>query len=127
MAITKTNPVYAHLAYRRSVVVQLMDELRENYLALSSESPKKEILCGDVYQEDAIVPSDEIQLVLNELEEEAQGLEFQMRKFTFTQEEVTHGLLSSAKKAENDGGSKPKGAKKGRPKGSGTSQRGGSA
>lgn len=125
MAITKTNPAYAHLAYRRSIVVQLMDELRENYVALSSETPKKEILCGDVYQEDAIVPFDEIQLVISELEEEARGLEFQMRKFTFTQGEITHGLLSSTKATESDGGGKPKSAKKGRPKGSGTSQRGG--
>jgi len=118
MAITKTNPAYAHLAYRRAIVIQLVDELRENYLALSSEEPKKEVLCGDVYQEDSVVPPDELEMVIEELEQEALDLELEMRKFTFTQEQERHGLLSSKKaKARSEEGTEPsqgKGRRKGR-------------
>lgn len=125
MAFTKTNPAYAHLAYRHAIVVQLVDELRENYMALSSDEPRKGILCGEVYQEDATVPADEIQLVVEELEEEAHDLELEMRKFTFSQGQQTNGLLSSKKAKASVQDSSQASPKKGRRKGSGAGGRGG--
>lgn len=117
MPVTKTNAAYAHLAYRRSIVLQLVDELRESYLALSSEEPKKEVLCGDVYQEDAVVPPDELEQIIDELEQEGQNLELQMREFTFTQERQRHGLLSSKKAEASNEDGQGTSAKKGRRKG----------
>lgn len=116
MAIVRTNPAFAHLAYRRSIVVALVDELRENYMALSGDNPKKSIICPDVLQEDATVPEDEYLSVIEELELEAETLRLELMKFQFTKRE-TNGLLNRAQEEESGEGDGQAGARKGRKKG----------
>lgn len=67
----KTHPAYAQLAYRHSILAALVTELRDNYLALASDEPKKAIVCEEVFREDSVVPAEDIQTVVHELEEEA--------------------------------------------------------
>jgi hypothetical protein len=92
---TKTNPAYAELAWRRAIVVQLMDDLRENYLALSSSVPKKTIICEDVFREDSVVPEHALSTIYEELEREAENLKLELGKFSFGKVKEAHGLLSS--------------------------------
>ena len=100
MSTLKTNPAYAHLAWRRAIVVQLMDDLRENYLALSSSEPRKHIICEEVFREDSTVPEGAISAVYEELEQEAEQLRLELGKFSFGKVQEGHGLLNSGKKAE---------------------------
>jgi hypothetical protein len=115
MAIVRTNPAFAHLAYRRSIVVALVDELRENYMALSGDEPKKSIICPDVLQEDATVPEDEYLNVIEELELEAENLRLELMKFQFTKKE-SNGLLSRTEDEEASEGDDQAGSRKGRKK-----------
>lgn len=96
---TRTNPAYATLAYRKSVVRALVNHLREDYLALSSSTPSKELYCEDVYKVDSLVPPEAIQGIVEELEQEEQNIKLEMAKFSFDiQEKHSHGILSTKTK-----------------------------
>jgi hypothetical protein len=90
----RTNPAYAHLAYRRAIVVKLLDYLREEYLTLSSAEPRNELICDEVFSADAVVPAAEITLVAEELEQESEHLRLELGKFTFGKVQEEHGLFN---------------------------------
>ena len=94
---TKTNPAYAHLAYRKTIVAQLKVHLREKYMSLSSPEPEEVMLCEDVFHQDSNVPVEEVQGVVEELEQEEESLRLQMSQFSFSKQEETNGLLNSTK------------------------------
>jgi hypothetical protein len=97
----RTNPAYATLAYRRAIVHAMVTHLREEYMALSSSSPAKEMFSEDVFREDSQVPTEAIQQVIEELEQEGEHLRLELAKFKFDkQESSAHGLLSSTKEQE---------------------------
>jgi len=99
---TRTNPAYAALAYRKAVVRALVNHLREDYMALSSTAPNKELYSDDVYKIDSLVPPEAIQGIVEELEQEEQCVKLEMAKFTFDlQEKRQDGLLNSKKTKES--------------------------
>jgi hypothetical protein len=120
---TRTNPVYAHLAYRRALIVNLIEHLREDCMALGGGDPKKEVVCEEVFREDSIVPEDEIQIVVEELEQESEHLRLELAKFSFGKAQKTHGVLSSAQAEESNQGSGVPSQPQGRRKGNRTRQR----
>ena len=79
----KTNPAYAHLAYRRSIITSVIEHMRSNYLALADDNPPQTLFCDGVFQEDATVPPEEIVSVIEELEQESEALRLQLNKFEF--------------------------------------------
>jgi len=87
-------------------------------MALGGGEPKHEVICEEVFREDSIVPEDEIQLVVEELEQEAEHLRLELAKFSFGKAQEAHGVLSSAQteKSKQDGGVQgpPQGKRKGR-------------
>jgi hypothetical protein len=95
--LIKTNPAFAHLAYRRAVIVQLVQDLRDNYMQLSDPEPKRTIVSDDVFRDEATVPQEELVSVMQEMELEAENIRLEMLKFTFTRKE-TDGFLSSEKR-----------------------------
>ena len=108
----RTNPAYAHLAYRKTIVAALKVNLRERYMALSSTEPDKTLLCEDVFHQDSNVPVEEVQLVVEELEQEEERLRIQMTQFSFSKQEENDGLLNSKKNEEQRENRPQKGAKK---------------
>jgi hypothetical protein len=113
--IIKTNPAFAHIAYRRAIVVQLVQDLRDSYMTLSGTVPKKAIICDDVFREESTVPQEELADVMQELELEAANLKLELLKFTFTRKE-SDGLLSSTTREEGSEDSGEAGSAKGRRK-----------
>jgi hypothetical protein len=97
----KTDPEYARIAYRKSIVSELKDHLRGRYLALSSVNPEDTILCTDVFSQDSNVPVEEVQAVVEELEQEEESLRLQLARFSFRKQDENNGLLSSTKKKNN--------------------------
>ena len=116
---TRSNHDYSRLAYRRAVITELVTVLREDYQALSSNQPKKVLLCGEVFKEEAEVPPEEIQGIVEELEQEAERLRLEMNKFTHTRQDG-HGLLSGKKAEEGKRDGRQAHGQKGRPVGRST-------
>ena len=108
-----TNPVYAHLAHRKTIVAHLKVHLREKYMALSSPEPEKTLLCDEVFPQDSNVPVEEVQRVVEELEQEEESLRIQMSQFSFNKQEERNGILSSKKNPRATAQGAKKGTKKG--------------
>jgi hypothetical protein len=95
------NSEYLRLSYRRAIIVHLMDGLREDYLALASEKPNKEIQCEGVFQQDSLVPPESIAEVIEELERAAGDIRVQLSAFTFERIPREYDLLSGTKTEES--------------------------
>lgn len=117
---TRTNPAYSHLAYRRALVVHLIDVLREEYMALGGGDPKREVICEEVFRDESVVPEDEIQLVVEELEQESEHLRLELGKFAFGKVQEAHGVLNSAQAEESKQDSGVKSQAQGKRKGNRT-------
>lgn len=102
MPIIKTNPAFAHLAYRRAIIVQLVQDLRDSYMQLSTAAPKRTIVCDDVFREESTVPQEELADVMHAMEVEAANLKLELAKFTFTRKKEENGFLSSTQREEGD-------------------------
>ncbi len=113
-----TNPAYATLAYRRTIIADLKVYLRERYMRLSTPEPKETLLCDEVFHQDSNVPEEEIQHVVEELEQTEEELRLQMAQFTFSKQEENNGLLSSTKQTKRSSQGR-EGRNQGRSKGKG--------
>jgi hypothetical protein len=91
----RTNPVYAHIAYRRTLLVALRDDLLDAYSVQGSPEPRKVLMCDRVFQEDARVPESSINDMVLELNEEIAAQEAQLSKFEFAQTGERNGLFKS--------------------------------
>jgi hypothetical protein len=80
---TRTNPVYAHLAYRRAILQHVTALLLRDYTAPSGSEPNKEIYSDEVYRVDAQVPMGDIGKYIEELQAEDAKLLLEMNKFEF--------------------------------------------
>lgn len=85
---TRTNPVYAQLAFRRAIVGHVVSLLNSDYTtAQGGDEPDKVIHAQDVFPEDNPVPEDEIQGYISELELEDEELRLEMLKFDFVKQD----------------------------------------
>jgi hypothetical protein len=100
----KTNPAYAAIAYRRTIVREMITHLRRQYVGMDGE-PKAQLICEEVFQVDAVVPPEEVNRVVEELVDEEAELNLELSRFEFT------------RKDESAQGRKNKTAKAGRGKG----------
>ena len=105
----RTNPVYAHLAYRRTLLVALRDDLLDSYSVQGNPEPKKVLLCDRVFHEDAQVPETSINDMVMELNEEIAEQEAQLSRFEFTNTGVGSNGLFKSKAAPGPGKSYPEG------------------
>lgn len=83
MAPVRTNPVYAALAYRRTIIHNTIIMLKREFIGLDAE-PNKKMICEDVLHSDSEVPSEEIIQFVEELEQQQHDLTLEMNKFEFT-------------------------------------------
>lgn len=83
MSPLKTNPAYAALAYRRTIVKELITLLRRDFVGLDTD-PGKRMICEEVMSADSEVPVEEIADYVDELEQVHHELTLELRKFEFT-------------------------------------------
>lgn len=77
----RTNPAYAHLAYRKTIVNREIVFLRRTYLGDELTSPREVLVCEEVFPQDQQVPQEEVQHRIETLTEEAAKLDVELRKF----------------------------------------------
>lgn len=86
MRAVRTNPAYAELAYKRTIIHQTIVYLRREFVGLDEE-PKQEMICEDVLASDAVVPIESIAQFVEDLEEEEHNLTLELNKFQFTRQD----------------------------------------
>jgi hypothetical protein len=79
----KTNPQYAAIAYRRTLLHNVITYLKRNYVGLDSD-PKDQLICEEVFHVDRVVPPEEIDEFIEELENEEESLRLELGRFEFT-------------------------------------------
>lgn len=83
MAMVRTNPAYAELAYRRTIIYQTIVLLKRDFVGLDSD-PQKKMICEEVLNADSEVPVENIIQFVEELEREHHDLTLELNKFEFT-------------------------------------------
>lgn len=105
---TRTNPAYAHLAYRKAVLGRVVQFLSDEFLARTSDEPKDVVLCEDVFRDDSEVPMGNIEEYIEELQQEEESLRLELSRFEFVKR-GDDGAVSGKEK----GSGKQAGSKKG--------------
>lgn len=78
----KTNPEYAKLAYRKTILTETVALLRRNFVPDDvTEQPLRTLVCEDVFQVDAVVPVEGFADFVEELEEQIKSLGHEMKQF----------------------------------------------
>jgi hypothetical protein len=81
----KTNPEYAQLAYRRTILVDVIKQIQRAYLPNDAmPEPQRKLLCDAVFGSDAEVPAEAFQAFLAELHTQAETISVEMTDFNFT-------------------------------------------
>jgi len=96
--LIKTNPAYAALAYRKTVLSHLVTHLKRDYVGLDTD-PKSTLLCEEVFQVDAQVPVEEVGYVIEDLVDEISEIQLDLDKFEFTKREHVRKRRSRKKKS----------------------------
>lgn len=86
MKSVRTNPAYAELAYRRTIIHQTIVYLRREFVGLDEE-PKQEMICEEVLASDAAVPIENVAQFVEDLEQEEHALSLELSKFQFTRQD----------------------------------------
>ncbi len=100
MGTVRTNPVYAALAYRRTVLQNTIIFLKREFVGLDAE-PNKKMICEDVLHADSEVPVEEILQFVEELEQEQHTITLELSKFEFTRKGAND---SKSQQAQAKGG-----------------------
>jgi len=95
----RTNPAYAHIAYRKAILGRTIQFLSDNFLALSADEPKDVILCEDVFREDSEVDIRSIEEYIEELQQEEESLRLELAKFDFVKKDEHEGFRGKKKEA----------------------------
>lgn len=82
----KTNEAYAAIAYRRTILRDVITHLRRQYIGVDGE-PKAQLICEEVFQVDSIVPQEEVNRVVEELVDQDAELQLELSKFEFTRKD----------------------------------------
>jgi hypothetical protein len=77
----RTNEAFAALAYRRSIIQNVVIHLSRTYLGSDGQDPKERILCEEVAQIDSFTPTEEIAEFIDELKDAEHALRLEMGKF----------------------------------------------
>lgn len=77
----RTNPAYAHLAYRKAILNRTITFIRRTYLGDELTDPKEVLICEEVFPQDAQIPQEAFQHYLEELNEEAAAINVELSKF----------------------------------------------
>jgi hypothetical protein len=102
MATVRTNPAYAALAYRRTIIHNMIILLKREFVGLDAE-PNRKMICEDVLHADSEVPAEEIIQYVEELEQEQHELTLELNKFEFTRKGGDDAKFQQAKARGSNG------------------------
>lgn len=105
MKAARTNPAYAELAYKRTILHQTIIYLRREFVGLDEE-PKQEMICEDVLASDAIVPIENIAQFIEDLQHQEHELTLELSKFQFTRRDDAKQATKNPKRSDQKKGSK---------------------
>jgi len=77
----RTNPVYAHLAYQKTINTRLITFLRRTFIGDEITDPREVLVCGEVFQQDQRVPQEEVMYAIQELTQKNANLDLELKKF----------------------------------------------
>ena len=84
MTPLRTNPIYAHLAYRKAITKSLAIYLHRTFLGDELGQPQATIISEDVFSVDQQVPVEEVQRYIEELNDNVARLDIELAKFSLT-------------------------------------------
>lgn len=93
MTPLKTNPAYAHLAYRKAITKSLAIHLHRTFLGDELGEPQGVIISEDVFSVDQQVPVEEVQRFIEELNDNVAKLDVELSKFSLTRD-ISNGQPS---------------------------------
>jgi hypothetical protein len=99
----KTNPAYAHLAYRKAILTETIALLRRKYTPDHTDDVPKRLLCEEVMHCDAEVPQEEINEFLGELEAGRAEIDLEMKKFEFVRKDAKPQITQSTGRRRSRG------------------------
>ena len=102
MKTTRTNPAYAALAYRRTIIHNAIILLKREFIGVDSD-PNKKMLCEEVLTVDSEVPVEEVAQYVEELEQEHHSLTLELGKFEFTRKNQNESKQQQAQKKSHPG------------------------
>lgn len=102
MATVRTNPAYAALAYRRTIVHNTLIFLKREFIGLDAE-PQRKMICEEVLHADSEVPVEEIVQFVEELERQHHELTLELNKFEFTKKSTNEPKFQQTHKKGNQG------------------------
>jgi hypothetical protein len=110
----RTNPAYAHLAYRKTIVAHTKVLLRRKFLGDEVSGPRETLVCEEVFPVDARIPPEAIQEYIEGLSREEAELDVELRRFELTTREPNEqkrpqgtGVQNSKGRQRNRKGGRP--------------------
>lgn len=79
----RTNPEFAYLAYRKTIINRTIVFLRRQFLPDEQSQPREVLVCEEVFPVDSHTPPEEVQSYIEHLTEEVAELDRQIRGFEF--------------------------------------------
>ena len=98
------------MAYRKALLGECIAHLT-GYTPAMGERPKGKIVSEDIIREDSEVPQEEVQEFILELQQEAESLRLEMKKFDFVKREQNVQQFQPQEEASNGQRGKPPGQK----------------
>jgi hypothetical protein len=89
----RTNPAYAALAYRKTIIAFTKVHLRRKFLGDEVSGPREVLVCEEVFPIDSKIPPEAVQEYIETLSREESEIDVQLRKFELTPStsKGTHG------------------------------------
>ena len=106
----RTNPAYAALAYRKTIIGFTKTQLRRKFLGDEVSGPRETLVCEEVFPVDSKIPPESVQEYIESLSREEADLDVQLRKFELTPRD----LNAESKRAQNAKGTNPQGRQRNR-------------
>lgn len=100
MTPLKTNPAYAHLAYRKAITLRVASFLHRQFLGDERTTAVEVLTSDEVFPADAVVPLEEIQKYIESLMEEEASLTLQLGRFALTEEVRNEPQATQSSKAQ---------------------------
>lgn len=114
----RINPAYAELAYRKAIVGEMIQLLRDKYTPAYGDEPEKTIVCEDVFRDESDVPQSAIEDYIGELTQQEANLELELNRFEFVKREgEDEPSVTPTKAKASKRQSKAKGSRQGKARG----------
>jgi len=99
--VSRTNPAYAALAYRKAVLHSVVTFLDRQFLSPSGVAARETMFSDEVFQIDGEVPQLDISQYMEGLVTEMEIISLEMAKFEFTRKQKTDEPVTTTKEIQS--------------------------